>query len=147
MNHLEWISTLVDYGVIGLLVALSVVSLGIGLERYFFYRRLDPRRYDGMKPLELELSGRLHVLASIAGNAPYLGLLGTVLGIMLTFYRMGLDATLDTGRIMTGLALALKAPAAGLAVALLAVTLYNFLLRKMRVLMLRWEIEHERRAD
>ena len=85
MDNLEWIATLVDYGVIGLLAALSVISLGIGLERHFLYRRLELWRYDGMKRLELELSDRLHVLASIAGNAPYLGLLGTVLGIMLTF--------------------------------------------------------------
>jgi biopolymer transport protein ExbB len=57
---------------------------------------------------------------------------------------MGLEAAIDTGKIMTGLALALKATAVGLLVALVAVTLYNFLLRKMRVLLLQWEIGHGR---
>jgi biopolymer transport protein ExbB len=140
---MEWIDGLVDYGVIGLLALLSVMSLGIGLERFFFYRGIEVRAVADRRALELALSERLHLLASIAGNAPYIGLLGTVLGIMLTFYRMGLDANLDTGRIMIGLALALKATAAGLLVALIAVTLYNLLLRRMRVLLLRWEMAHE----
>jgi biopolymer transport protein ExbB len=140
---MEWIDGLVDYGVIGLLALLSVMALGIGLERFFFYRGIEVQAVTDRRALELALSERLHLLASIAGNAPYIGLLGTVLGIMLTFYRMGLDAHLDTGRIMIGLALALKATAAGLMVALIAVTLYNLLLRRMRVLLLRWEMAHE----
>ena len=82
------------------------------------------------------------MIASVGSNAPYIGLLGTVLGIMLTFYNMGQDAAMDTGRIMTGLALALKSTAAGLIVALVAVVLYNALLRKVRVLMLKWEIKN-----
>jgi biopolymer transport protein ExbB len=140
---MEWIDGSVDYGVLGLLTLLSVLALGIGLERWFFYRGIDVRGVTDKRELELSLSERLHMLASIASNAPYIGLLGTVLGIMLTFYRMGLDASMDTGRIMLGLALALKATAAGLLVALVAVTFYNLLLRRMRVLILRWEIEHE----
>ncbi|MDR2387694.1 MAG: TonB-system energizer ExbB [Deltaproteobacteria bacterium] len=143
---MEWLDGLVDYGVIGLLALMSVVTLGISLERWFFYRGVKLALVEDKRVLELELSGRLHVLASIAGNAPYLGLLGTVLGIMLTFYRMGLDASLDTGKIMIGLALALKATAAGLVVALVTVTLYNYLLRRVRVLTLRWEIEHGRQT-
>ena len=147
MQWMEWIDALVDYGVIGLLAVLSVAALGIGIERWFFYRGIDVRIVADKRELEIALGNRLHVLASIAGNAPYLGLLGTVLGIMLTFYRMGLDAAIDTGKIMTGLALALKATAVGLLVALVSVTLYNFLLRRMRVLLLQWEIGHGRETD
>jgi biopolymer transport protein ExbB len=76
-------------------------------------------------------------------SARYVGLLGTVLGIMLTFYNLGLDTSIDTGKIMIGLALALKATAAGLIVALISVVLYNALLRKAKVLILEWEIAHE----
>jgi biopolymer transport protein ExbB len=144
---MEWLDALVDYGVIGLLALMSVVTLGIGFERLLFYRGVNVATVADKRVLELELSGRLHVLASIAGNAPYLGLLGTVFGIMLTFYRMGLDSSLDTGKIMIGLALALKATAAGLVVALVTVTLYNYLLRRVRVITLRWEIEHGRQTD
>jgi biopolymer transport protein ExbB len=73
-----------------------------------------------------------------------IGLLGTVLGIMLTFYNLGLDASADVGKIMVGLALALKATAAGLIVALIAVVIYNGLLRKVRVKLLQWEIAQEK---
>jgi biopolymer transport protein ExbB len=59
---------------------------------------------------------------------------------MLTFYNMSLDATADVTKIMLGLALALKATAMGLIVALVSVVIYNALLRKAKVLMLQWEI-------
>jgi biopolymer transport protein ExbB len=84
------------------------------------------------------------VIASIGSNAPYLGLLGTVLGIMLTFYSMGSEGFMDTGKIMTGLALALKATAVGLVVAIPSVALYNLLLRRVKVFILRWEIMNGR---
>jgi biopolymer transport protein ExbB len=136
----EWLSDAVDYGVIGLLALLSVIVVAIGLERMFFYRSVDTAGFTNIKALELELTKRLLVVASVASNAPYIGLLGTVLGIMLTFYSMSLDAAADVTKIMLGLALALKATAVGLIVALVSVAIYNALLRKAKVLMLRWEI-------
>ncbi|NLW36604.1 MAG: TonB-system energizer ExbB [Syntrophorhabdus aromaticivorans] len=141
-----WLSGLIDYGVIGLLVALSILVVAVSLERYFLYRKLSIGSFEDIKSLELVLTRKLSVIASVGSNAPYLGLLGTVLGIMLTFYNMGKDAAMDTGRIMTGLALALKATAVGLVVALVAVVLYNALLRKVRVLMLEWEIANGRKT-
>lgn len=140
--QMEWISRAIDFGVIGLLATLSVVVVAIGLERVFFYRSIELKSFSSIKALELELTKRLFVIASVASNAPYIGLLGTVLGIMLTFYNMGLDASADASKIMAGLALALKATAAGLVVALVAVVTYNVLLRKTKVLMLQWEIAH-----
>lgn len=94
------------------------------------------------KSLELELTKKIHLIATIGSNAPYIGLLGTVLGIMLTFYMIGKEGFMDTGKIMAGLALALKATAIGLLVAIPAVSLYNFLLRKVKVLLMTWEIDH-----
>jgi biopolymer transport protein ExbB len=66
-----------------------------------------------------------------------------VLGIMLTFSDIG-TAGFDTTKIMTGLALALKATALGLLVAIPAVTLYNLLLRRCKVLLMQWDIRHGR---
>jgi biopolymer transport protein ExbB len=140
--EMEWLSAAIDFGVIGLLIALSVVVVAIALERFFFYRSIDLASFTNIKALELELTRRLVVVASVASNAPYIGLLGTVLGIMLTFYNMGLDASADASKIMVGLALALKATAVGLVVALVSVVAYNALLRKAKVLLLQWEIAH-----
>jgi biopolymer transport protein ExbB len=140
--EMQWLSAAIDFGVIGLLVALSVVVVAIALERFFFYRSIDLTSFTNIKALELELTRRLVVVASVASNAPYIGLLGTVLGIMLTFYNMGLDASADASKIMIGLALALKATAVGLVVALVSVVAYNALLRRAKVLLLQWEIAH-----
>jgi biopolymer transport protein ExbB len=140
--EMEWLSAAIDYGVLGLLLALSIVVVAITFERIFFFRAIDVNSFSNIKALELQLTRRLFVVASVASNAPYIGLLGTVLGIMLTFYTMGVDASVEPGKIMIGLALALKATAAGLVVALVSVVAYNSLLRKAKVLQLQWEISH-----
>lgn len=134
---------LVDYGVLGLLLLMSIVALAVAVERYLVYRAVRPETFGTRKELELHLSHKLHLIATIGANAPYIGLLGTVLGIMLTFYDVGVFG-FDTAKIMQGLALALKATAVGLLVAIPSVTLYNLLLRKCRVLLLQWDIIHER---
>jgi len=140
---MDWIAAAVDYGIIGLLVVLSIATVAVALERAVLFRRLRLEQFDSAKALELVLTRRLGLIGSVGSNAPYIGLLGTVLGIMLTFYNMGQDgASIDAGKIMVGLALALKATAVGLVVALIAVVLYNALLRKVKVLMLQWAIAH-----
>ena len=144
--QMEWLSGVIDYGVIGALLFSSVTVVAVSLERAAFYRKIRIENFQDIKSLELALTRKLFVIASVGSNAPYLGLLGTVLGIMLTFYNMGRDASIDTGRIMTGLALALKATAVGLVVALVAVVTYNTLLRKVKVLMLEWEIANGRKT-
>lgn len=141
---MESLKMLVDYGVIWLLALLSVVAVACAIERLLVFRRIRPGDYKEKKELELELTRKLHVIATIGSNAPYLGLLGTVLGIMLTFYTMGDQGFMDTGKIMVGLALALKATAVGLLVAIPSVVLYNLLLRRVKVIILQWEIRHGR---
>lgn len=139
---MDWISGAIDYGVIGILILFSITVIAIALERIMFYRSVEVMKFTDIKSLELALTEKLFVIGSIGSNAPYLGLLGTVLGIMLTFYNMGLDASMEPGKIMTGLSMALKATAIGLIVALIAVSVYNTLLRKVKVIMLQWEISH-----
>ncbi|ACB96623.1 TonB-system energizer ExbB [Beijerinckia indica] len=138
--QMDWLSSAIDYGILGLLGCMSVVVVAIALERIFFFRSIELAGFKNIKALELALTKRLIVVASVASNAPYIGLLGTVLGIMLTFYNMNLEANADAGKIMVGLALALKATAVGLIVALVSVVAYNGLVRKAKVLMLQWEI-------
>jgi len=141
MNLLHGI---IDYGIMGILLLLSIIAVAIAVERFLVYRATQIEAFTDKKELELHLTEKLHILATIASNAPYIGLLGTVLGIMLTFYNMGQSGFMDTGKIMMGLALALKVTAAGLFVAIPAITLYNFLLRRSKVLIMRWEINHGR---
>ncbi len=134
---------LVDYGVIGLLGVMSFVAVWLAIERYLFYKKVDLNKYKDKNELEIDLSNNLSMIATIASNAPYIGLLGTVLGIMLTFYTMGQQGMVQTKEIMIGLALALKATAMGLVVAIPASIFYNLLIRKMEVLIAKWESMHE----
>jgi biopolymer transport protein ExbB len=141
---MDWLKEAVDYGIIWFLIFLSLISVGIAIERHLLYRNIQLEKFADRKTLEMELTRKLHLIATIGSNAPYIGLLGTVCGIMLTFYTMGKDGFLDTGKIMVGLALALKATAVGLCVAIPSVVLYNLLLRRVKVLMLNWEIRNGR---
>ena len=140
MDHLHLI---IDYGVIGLLLLLSLVACAVAIERWLVFRSTRVTDFADRRELELHLTNKLHLIATIGTNAPYIGLLGTVLGIMLTFATIG-EAGFDTGRIMRGLSMALKATALGLLVAIPAVTLYNLLLRRCKVLLLKWDIAHGR---
>ena len=142
---MEWLKVVVDYGIIGFLIFLSIIAIGVAIERFYFFKHIKLDSYPDQNSLELELTKKIHLIATIGSNAPYIGLLGTVLGIMLTFYMIGREGFMDTGKIMVGLALALKATAIGLLVAIPSVSLYNFLLRKVKVLLMSWEIEHERK--
>jgi biopolymer transport protein ExbB len=142
---MEWLGYFIDYGIILLLVVMSIISLTIFIERYFFIKRINIDAYGGnRKGLEIVLTKRLAIVATIGSNAPYIGLLGTVLGIMLTFYTIGVAGYIDATKIMVGLALALKATAVGLCVAIPTVVFYNALLRKVKVTLLEWDVRHGR---
>lgn len=144
---MEWLKSIVDYGVIGFLTLLSIIAVAIAVERRLVYKNIKIESFSNKKELELALTKKLHIIATIGSNAPYIGLLGTVLGIMVTFYTMGQEGFMATGKIMVGLALALKATAVGLLVAIPSVALYNFLLRRVKVLMAQWEINNSRRGS
>ena len=138
---LEFAQTAVDYGIIGILVVMSIVSLWLFIERMMAYGSVRIGDYETKEELELDLGNNVSTIATIGSNAPYVGLLGTVLGIMITFYTLGDVGAVDPKKIMTGLALALKATAMGLVVAIPAIVFYNILLRKMERLITRWEID------
>jgi len=141
---MEWLRVTIDYGIMGLMLLLSVIAVAIAVERHLVYKNLNIDHYNDIKSLELVLTEKLNFVATIGSNAPYIGLLGTVFGIMLTFYSMGQSGFMDTTRIMLGLALALKATAIGLVVAIPSIACYNLLLRRVKVLIMQWEIKNGR---
>lgn len=141
---MDALRAVIDYGVMIFLLLMSVLAVAVAVERKLLYRRIDVGSYTDKKELELHVTRRLHIIATVGANAPYLGLLGTVLGIMLTFATIGRKGLVDTNEIMSGLAMALKATALGLVVAIPAVILYNLLLRSAKELILEWEIRNGR---
>ena len=140
----ETITDLVDYGFIGVLGLMSVIALWLILERYFYYRHVDLRSFKEKEELEIALGENLTMIASIGANAPFIGLLGTVVGIMVTFVTIGQSGLVETKEIMVGLALALKTTAGGILVAIPVVWFYNMLGRKAEILVAQWEMMKRR---
>lgn len=139
---MDALKDVIDYGVIGLLLVLSMWSLAVAIERWLFYKRVDFSRFSNAQLLEITLTKRLVVIGTVAANAPYIGLLGTVLGIMLTFHTMGTSGTMAVNTIMIGLSLALKATAVGLLVAIPCVVMNNLLRRRVTELLTDYKAQH-----
>lgn len=139
---MDALKNVVDYGVIGLLLALSVWAVAVAVERWLFYRRVNVAQFPNQHLCEIALTKRLVIIGTIAANAPYIGLLGTVLGIMLTFQTMGTAGTMAVSTIMIGLSLALKATAAGLLVAIPCVVMNNVLRRRVNELVTAYKSRH-----
>src|SRR5689334_8126726 len=170
--------------VLWLLVALSVVSLAVMLERAVFFRsrrlqhaeeiaqRLARGELEGLRPLldgQQALEARvlqqglavlpqgpemveevmaatmaserpryerfLSFLGTLGSNAPFIGLFGTVLGIIKAFNDLGAVAIRGSAiqqTVMTGISEALVATAVGLAVAIPAVVAYNLFTRGLK---------------
>lgn len=72
------------------------------------------------------LERSLNFLATVGSNAPFLGLLGTVLGIMKAFKDLSANVTAGNEAVMLGIAEALISTAIGLVVAIPAVIAYNY---------------------
>jgi biopolymer transport protein ExbB len=136
-------STYLDIAVFSILGIMSFITFAVGFERLDFYRHTRIDDYKNKKELEIALSNKLTIISTIAANAPYVGLLGTVFGIILTFYTIGMVGVTDSNAMMMGLALALKATAFGLLVAIPAIIFHNYLVRRMEVTITQWEIAYE----
>ncbi|HAY21958.1 MAG TPA: MotA/TolQ/ExbB proton channel family protein [Desulfobacterales bacterium] len=83
--------------------------------------------------VELYLGKRLGFLGTLGANAPFIGLFGTVLGIIHAFKDLALAEGGGGPAVMAGIAEALVATAVGLLVAIPAVVLYNFFHRRLQV--------------
>lgn len=77
----------------------------------------------------LELEHGATFLGTVGNNAPFVGLLGTVLGVVAAFQKLG-ESAASMGTVMGGIAEALIATALGIGVALPAVVAYNLFTKR-----------------
>lgn len=179
------VAHLVDQVVLWVLLLLSVISIGMILERFFALKKVyaesqrvrariklalqsnsiedvedlakDPTSIEGRaasyalkhmkesgsKGLEEifntfalterpELEKYLGFLATVGSNAPYVGLFGTVLGIMKAFNDLATTPEAGQQTVMAGISMALVATAAGLFVAIPAVAFYNYYSKQVK---------------
>lgn len=73
-------------------------------------------------------------LATTGNTAPFIGLFGTVWGIMNSFHDIGLKGSASLAAVAPGISEALIATAAGLAAAIPAVIAFNFFMHKIRII-------------
>lgn len=81
------------------------------------------------------LEKNLNILGTIASNAPYVGLLGTVMGIMKAFNDLATNPANGNEAVMAGIGHALVSTAIGLAVAIPAVVAFNFFQKKVGLIL------------
>ncbi|EOI4971267.1 TonB-system energizer ExbB, partial [Campylobacter jejuni] len=124
----------VDLIIFLILGIMAFIAFWCVVERMLFFRKINFKNYENQEQFDDAISENLTTIYIIYSNAPYIGLLGTVIGIMVTFYEMGLAGNIDVKSIVVGLSLALKATALGLLVAIPALMAYNALLRKVSLL-------------
>jgi biopolymer transport protein ExbB len=170
--------------VLWLLIGLSVISIGIILERVYVFRKLgtnvadlhesllahleagdlDKARrvletkpgveariaYEGLRAYHkgpdsvaeamagakavqrTRLEDHLAFLGTLGNNAPFVGLFGTVVGIIKAFHDLSIESSGAAKAVMAGISEALVATAMGLFVALPAVVAFNYFQRRIR---------------
>ena len=81
------------------------------------------------------LESRIAILGTLGSNAPFVGLFGTVLGIIHAFHSLAMNAKVGPAVVMAGISEALVATALGLFVAIPAVAAYNYFVRYIKKIM------------
>jgi len=116
-------------------IRLRLAAEGDGESRVLSGRSIQAIRavLDGGLVRESQKLNRLMVLLTIAiSGGPFLGLLGTVVGVMITFAAIAAQGDVNVNAIAPGIAAALAATVAGLAVAIPALFGYNYLLSRVK---------------
>ena len=141
IQFIEFLQAYSDFIIIGLLLLMSIIMLAMVIERFIFFNRINVAKYSNIHALDIDLQRNMTIISTVGANAPYVGLLGTVIGIILTFYQIGHGGgEVDAGVVMMHLSLALKATALGILVAIPSMMFYNALGRKAEVNRLKWKV-------
>ena len=112
--------------------------LAAGLEMAHLGTESAERAMAGTVAAEkLMMERGLSFLATVGSNAPFLGLFGTVLGIIQAFHDLAINTAEASEAVMAGISEALVATAVGLLVAIPAVVLYNAFTRWVKSRMAR----------
>lgn len=120
-------------GPVGRLFQAAAESWSLGPQR--LYATLIAQRLQEKAAAERGLV----VLGTLGNNAPFIGLFGTVLGIIKAFQDLAVSGSQGPAAVMTGISEALVATAVGIMVAIPAVIAFNLCQRQIRVIDYRLE--------
>jgi biopolymer transport protein ExbB/TolQ len=106
-----------------------------GLENRQFPREENDKLMEAKRMEErLNLDRYLDILGTLGNTAPFMGLLGTVLGIMQAFKDLANTTGAGPEVVMVGISEALVATAAGLSVAIPAVIIFNLYMKRVKII-------------
>src|SRR5215467_11357990 len=111
--------------IVAVLGVMSVASLVVMAERLIVFNRSRSESRNFAEKMANTLAK--NDLATVGSTAPFVGLLGTVMGIVNAFQSMALTGSGGLGTVSAGIAEALITTAFGLLVAIPAVMAYNYL--------------------
>lgn len=139
--------TIVETAIMSVLAIslLSIVFLSIGRFSNFKFVAGQLGHFPNRTALELELGKRMTLIYSISSNAVYIGLLGTVLGVMITLSQIKEGST-STG-LIAALSLPLISTAASLVVAIIGTFIFNALNDEIERVKMLWDIQHGHSAQ
>jgi len=109
-------------------------------DRLSFLNAIDRRLKGTIEDEVTYYEGYLSFLATTGNVTPFIGLFGTVWGIIHAFQQIGLQGTANIAAVAPGIAEALITTGAGLATAIPAVIGYNYLLSRLRKFASRMEV-------
>jgi biopolymer transport protein ExbB len=105
----------------------DVISQQEGESLEYLSGVIEDRRFEEIEALK----GGIWVLGTVGVSAPFIGLLGTVIGIIKSFHNMAIQGSGGFAVVAAGISEALVATALGLAVAIIAVIFYNYFHTKL----------------
>jgi biopolymer transport protein ExbB len=138
---IERINRIADYGsgwVLWVLVIASVVALAIVVERLVLFlssRDNVPRLRREVRALleRQDVAGARKRLGTLGSNAPFVGLLGTVIGVVRAFDELSAATGQVTAGLLSEIGEALIATAVGILVAIPAIAFFNLFQRAIKV--------------
>ena len=94
---------------------------------------LETSAYNQLDKEVAKMEKGLGILATLGSVSPFIGLFGTVIGIIRSFNALTVNSTSNYTMVMSGIADALIATAAGLLVAVPAVMFYNYFMKRLKL--------------
>lgn len=137
---------IIETGVMGILAVSLISIVYFSIDRFSAFKFITGQlaKFKNKTELEIELNKKMTVIYSVSSNAVYIGLLGTVLGIIVTLGQIG-DG--NQAGIIASLSLPLISTAASLVVAIIGTFFYNALNAEIETVKMRWDIEHGHAAE
>ena len=138
---IERVRLYVEIGIGGVLAAILLLLLYLFINKRtavkFALSQLH--RFTNKKELEIELYKKMNLIYSFAQNAVYIGLLGTVIGIVITLQNVDLA---KRSQMIASLSIPLLSTAASIVVAVVGNFIYNSLEEYVEQVLREWDVKN-----